>query len=93
MQAGPRQSNSKWHSPSPTIHSAEVSTSQMDQQAHTQSIQTGIEGEDRNLPGQRSAQFLANDYGQQRHQAYDSQLAQPAYSGHGKVQVGRTSDL
>ena len=93
MQAGPRTSNSKWHSPSPTVHSAEVSTTQMDQQAHSQSIHTGTEGDTKNLPGQRSSQFLSNDYGQQRHMAYDSQLAQPAYSGHGKVQVGKQSDI
>ena len=93
MQAGPHSSNSKWHSPAPTVHSAEVSTTSVDQAVHSQSIQTGIPGEDRNLPGQRSAQFLNNDYSSQRHMAYDSELAQPAYSGHGKVQVGKTSDL
>ena len=93
MQAGVRGTNSKWHSPSPTVHSAEVTNTQVDQAAHSQNIQTGIQGEDRNLPGQRSAQFISNDYSQQRHMAYDSQLAQPAYSGHGKVQVGKTSDI
>lgn len=93
MMAGPRQSNSKWHSPSPTVHSAQMTTTGVEQSAHTSMIAGGIEGEDRNLPGQRSAQFISNDYSQQRHMAYDSQLAQPAYSGHGKVQVGRTSDL
>lgn len=93
MQAGVRGTNSKWHSPAPTVHSAEFSTTQMEQQAHSQMIAGGIQGEDRNLPGQRTAEFLTNDYGQQRHMAYDSELAQPAYSGHGKVQVGRTSDL
>ena len=93
MMAGVRNSNSKWHSPAPTVHSAEVSTTQMDEQANSQSIHTGTQGDTRNLPGQRSAQFLTNDYGEQRHMAYDSQLAQPAYSGHGKVQVGKTSDL
>jgi hypothetical protein len=93
MQMGVRNSNSKWHSPAPTVHSAELSTIQMNQSAHTQSIAGGIAGEDRNLPGQRSAQFLTNDYGEQRHMAYDTPLSQPAYSGHGKVQVGKTSDL
>lgn len=93
MFAGPRTSNSKWHSPSPTVHSADMSTSQLDQQASSQSIKMHTEGVSKNLPGQHTAQFLTNDYGMQRHEAYDSPLAQPAYSGHGKVQVGKTSDL
>jgi hypothetical protein len=93
MSAGPTQSNSKWHSPAPTIHAAPITNTQMNISGGSKTIQTGIEGEDRNLPGQRSAQFLTQDYGMQRHEAYDSQFAQPAYSGHGKVQVGKTSDL
>ena len=92
MQAAATHHNSKWHSALPS-HNADTSQAQMDQQAHSTAIQTGIQGESRNLPGQRSAEFLTNEYSQQRHMAYDSQLAQPAYSGHGKVRVGQTSDL
>lgn len=92
MQAAPRNSNSKWHSPMPS-HSADTSQSQVNQSAKSQSIQTGIPGEDRNLPGQRSAEYLTNSYGEERHMAMDSELAQPAYSGHGKVRVGSTSAL
>jgi hypothetical protein len=93
MQMGVRSSNTKWHSPAPTVHSAEMHTTSMNQSSHSGAIPGGIAGEDRNLPGQRSAQFLTNDYGEQRHMAYDTPLAQPVYSGHGKVQVGKTSDL
>ena len=93
MAFGSVKPNSKWHSPSPTVHSAEMHTTAMAQSASTMAIPGGTQGEDRNLPGQRTAQFLTQDYGEQRHMAYDSPLAQPAYSGHGKVQVGKTSDL
>jgi hypothetical protein len=51
------------------------------------SISTGIAGEVRDLPGQRSFQQLTSDYGAGKHEAYDSPLAQPAYSEHGKVRV------
>lgn len=93
MNAGPHGHNPKWHAPAPTRQQADVRQTQMDQTAHAQSIQTGTQGDMKNLPGQRSVQFLTNDYGVQRHESYESQLAQPAYSGHGKVRVGSTSDL
>lgn len=93
MNAGPKASNSKWHGPAPkglgyTQHEIGVST-----QTSSISRSMGIPGETRDLPGQSSASFLTADYGAGRHEAYDSELAQPAYSGHGKVRVGSTSDL
>lgn len=56
-------------------------------------VGTRIDGELSDLPGQRSAQMVTTDYGMGKHEAYDSPLAQPAYSGHGKVKVGTTSAL
>jgi hypothetical protein len=50
-------------------------------------ITSHIDGEARDLPGQRSFSQLTSDYGAGRHEAYDSPLAQPAYSEHGKVRV------
>jgi hypothetical protein len=57
------------------------------------SIGTRVDGELADLPGQKSAQMVTTDYGLGKHTAYDSPLAQPAYSGHGKVKVGTTSAL
>lgn len=90
MIAGPHNSNPKWHSPAPTIHSAQIHTTAM--QTSASSGRITAQGA-HNLPGGHTAQFLAEDYGQERHMAYDSPFAQPAYSGHGKVQVGRGSAL
>lgn len=93
MAFGSVKPNSKWHSPAPTVHAATMHSTAMEQGSSPMAISGGTPGEDRNLPGQHTAQFLTQDYGMQRHEAYDSPLAQPAYSGHGKVQVGKTSDL
>jgi hypothetical protein len=57
------------------------------------SIGTRIDGELSDLPGQKSASMVTTDYSMGKHEAYDSPLAQPAYSGHGKVKVGTTSAL
>lgn len=93
MNAGPKSPNTKWHSApvkglSYTQHEVGANTSMS-----SISKAIGIPGETRDLPGQSSASFLTTDYGMGRHEAYDSELAQPAYSGHGKVRVGSTSDL
>ena len=56
-------------------------------------ITARVEGEPVDMPGSRSAQMITTDYGSGKHEAYDSPLAQPAYSGHGKVRVGTTSAL
>lgn len=56
-------------------------------------IGTKIDGELSDLPGQKSASMVTTDYSMGKHEAYDSPLAQPAYSGHGKVKVGSSSAL
>lgn len=82
----------KMHS-APAQRNAEISHSGVGESVHAQSIRASISGELGDTPGSHAAQFVANDYGEGRHAAYDSELAQPAYSGHGKVQVGTTSAL
>lgn len=83
---------SKFHGPVPQREATQV----LDQKpggTQNQFIKSSIDGEVNDMPGGHSAQFVTTDYGEQRHMAYDSPLAQPAYSGHGKVRVGSTSAL
>lgn len=85
---------SKMHS-APPVHAA-VSVPDSDgnhSMGNSYNVGTKIDGELSDLPGQRSAQLVTTDYGMGRHEAYDSPLAQPAYSGHGKVRVGTSSAL
>ena len=82
----------KMHSPAPS-KSADMTSTGVNESVHSQAIRSGIAGELHDTPGSHSAQFVANDYGEQRHAAYESEFAQPAYSGHGKVRVGTTSAL
>jgi len=86
MQAGPRGNNPKWHGGTSTI-SADMHTDAPNMSSTGGHITTGIPGEMHDLPGQKAYQQLTADYGAGRHEAYDSPLAQPAYSEHGKVRV------
>ena len=86
MFAGPHAKNSKFHGPTGGI-SAGVDTSGMTTQVHSGATRNSIEGESHDLPGSHAFQMLTSDYGEGRHTAYDSPLAQPAYSEHGKVRV------
>lgn len=83
---------SKMHS-APANRNAEMIQHGVASQQHAMSVSTKIDGELSDLPGQKSATMVTTDYGQGKHEAYDSPLAQPAYSGHGKVQTGKTSAL
>lgn len=83
---------SKMHS-NPPARNADMTTTGVNESVSSQAIRSGINGELNDIPGSRSAQFVSNDYSNGRHTAYDSEFAQPAYSGHGKVQVGTTGAL
>lgn len=67
--------------------SGSMNTHQMNFSTSGGTISSGIAGEVRDLPGQHAFQQLTGDYGAGKHEAYDSPLAQPAYSEHGKVRV------
>ena len=86
MRAGPRNSNPKVHGPMGGLN-ATMSHDSMNPSVSSGAIHTGIAGEMRDMPGQMAFQQLTSDYGAGRHEAYDSPLAQPAYSEHGKVRV------
>lgn len=89
--AGKHQS--KQHS-APSVHNADLTTSGTPSfGSHGMNINSRVEGEIADMPGQKSAQMVTADYGAGKHEAYDSPLAQPAYSGHGKVRVGTSSAL
>ena len=92
MNVAMKQMHQKIHSPAPS-HEADMSTTGVAESTHSTAIRSGIEGETADLPGSHPAQFVSNDYSQGRHEAYDSEFVQPAYSGHGKVKVGTTSAL
>jgi hypothetical protein len=84
---------SKMHSAPPVHHADMHSSAEADMSESSMPIKSRIEGELADMPGQKSASLSTADYGVGKHEAYDSQLAQPAYSGHGKVRVGTTSAL
>jgi hypothetical protein len=85
---------SKMHSSPPVKAAVSVADSDGNHSVGgSYNVGTKIDGELSDLPGQRSAQMVTTDYGMGKHEAYDSPLAQPAYSGHGKVKVGTTSAL
>lgn len=84
---------SKMHSAPPAKSADMVTSGTPSFGSSSMSINARVEGELADLPGQKSAQMVTADYGAGKHEAYDSQLAQPAYSGHGKVRVGSTSAL
>lgn len=86
MNAGPRFNNPKNRGPKGGL-SAGVHSDGPNQSISNGSVRGSIEGEMRDLPGQHAFQQLTSEYGAGRHEAYDSPLAQPAYSEHGKVQV------
>lgn len=88
MNVGPKFANPKFHG-APTHLHAEMHTDQMQGAVRHEVAQTGIPGEMRDPAGQSPRDFLTQDYGEQRHLAYDSPLAQPAYSEHGKVGAGK----
>lgn len=90
MNAGPRGSNPKWHGGTSHIP-AQMHTDGIGESHSSGTIRTSIEGEMRDLPGQHAFSQLTQEYGSERHEAYDSPLAQPAYSEHGKVMVGKSS--
>lgn len=93
MNIAGKSGGSKWHSPSPS-HNAEFAADHAPTSSSSSgSLRHGIDGEPHDLPGSHSVQNVSTEYGAGRHEAYDSQLAQPAYSGHGKVQVGKSSAL
>lgn len=82
----------KMHS-NPPSHQADMSHDGVAQSVASHAIKSGVEGELHDMPGQHAAQMVTMDYSEGRHEAYDSPLAQPAYSGHGKVRTGSTSAL
>ena len=84
--------HSKQHS-MPAFHNAETVAHGANSSQSAHNISPRIDGELADLPGQHSASMVTTDYGLGKHEAYDSPLAQPAYSGHGKVKVGTTSAL
>ena len=87
MNAGPRGSNPKWHGGTSHIP-AVMHTDGVGVSTSSGSVHMGIAGEMRDLPGAHAFSQLTQEYGAERHEAYDSPLAQPAYSEHGKVRVG-----
>ncbi len=89
MNVAAKAPNSKFHS-NPPVKTADMTMHGVDSQISSHSVTTGLP---KDTPGQMSGQFVSNDYGQGRHLAYDSPLAQPAYDGSGKVKVGTTSVL
>jgi len=84
---------SKMHSNPPVLNATHVQDSDGNHSLSSMAIKARLEGEPSDLPGGKSASLLTTDYGMGKHEAYDSQFAQPAYSGHGKVQTGSTSAL
>lgn len=84
--------NSKFHGPAPHKE-ADMSQSGVQVSLQNHNIKSSIDGEMNDLPGQRAASMATIDYGEGRHEVYDSPLVQPAYSGHGKVRVGSSSAL
>ena len=84
---------SKMHSSPPVRIAQHVSDSDGNHSMGSMAIQARLEGEPNDIPGGKSASMITTDYGMGKHEAYDSPLAQPAYSGHGKVQTGTTSAL
>lgn len=77
-------SNPKNHGFSGGI-SAEMHTDAPNLSGSHGNVRSSIEGEPHDMPGQHAFQLLSSDYGEGRHTAYDSPLAQPAYNEHGKV--------
>jgi hypothetical protein len=86
MNAGPHFNNPKNRGPQGGLNAA-MSHDTPNFGSSSGMIHTGIAGETRDLPGGHAFQQLTSEYGAGRHEAYDSPLAQPAYSEHGKVQV------
>jgi hypothetical protein len=89
MNVAASKPNPKFHSPMPHKE-ADMTPHGVATQLSSHSISTGTPGD---LPGSHAAEFATSDYGQGKHMAYDSPLAQPAYDGSGKVKVGSTSVL
>lgn len=92
MNIAAKSGASKWHSPMPSKN-AETVNHGVSSSAMSHGISSSIDGEPYDTPGSHAAQMVSQEYGMGRHEAYDSPLAQPAYSGHGKVEVGKTSAL
>lgn len=94
MNIAGKTGGSKWHSPMPAHEASMVNPANLHRDSMSAgSIHSAVDGEFNDLPGQHAVQNVSSEYGAGRHEAYDSPLAQPAYSGHGKVQVGKTSAL
>lgn len=92
MNVAGKSGASKWHSPMPN-KTAEMTTGGVGVGTSSGSVRASIEGEPHDTPGSHAYQMVSQDYSGGRHEAYDSPLAQPAYSGHGKVEVGKSSAL
>lgn len=73
------------HVPSPGPKKGQMVSHGVNSSVSSGAVHTGIAGEMNDLPGQHGFQTLTSDYGAGRHEAYDSPLAQPAYTEHGKV--------
>ena len=84
MLAGPRFKNSKNHGPTGGLN-ATMGVDSPSTSHSSGNIRTSVQGEMRDMPGQMAFSQLTTEYGAGRHTAYDSPLAQPAYSEHGKV--------
>lgn len=83
------QSNPKHFGATPTVHSPAMATDSLESRISSQTKSMGIPGEPHDPIGHSAQQFLTQDYGAQRHMAFDSPLAQPAYSESGKVGGGK----
>lgn len=92
MELAGKTGGSKWHSPMPH-RSADMTPHGVGVGESSGNVRSSIEGELNDTPGNHAYTMVSQDYSAGRHEAYDSQLAQPAYSGHGKVEVGKTSAL
>jgi hypothetical protein len=92
MNVAAKNPNPKWHSAAP--HLGGEMSEDSPTVAHTAgNIRSSVDGEMHDTPGSHAYTNVSQEYSAQRHEAYDSQFAQPAYSGHGKVEVGKTSAL
>ena len=89
--AGKQQS--KMHGPPPMRHADMTQHGAASQMGGSHNVAGAVPGELHDTPGSHSAQFVTTDYGLGKHEAYDAEFAQPAYSGHGKVRTGSTSAL
>lgn len=88
MHMGPVSRNPKHFGAVATGLNATSHSYDLENHLSSQTRSMGIPGEPRDPIGHSPSQMLTQDYSNQKHMAYDSPLAQPAYSEHGKVGGG-----